>query len=45
MPSQKIAKLQKNWGNIGNVFRRIGEYDKAIQCHGKDLKIAKKLGD
>ena len=31
--------------NIGNVYQNIGQYQKAIECHRKDLKIAEELGD
>ena len=31
--------------NLGNAYNSIGQYQKAIVCHCKDLEIAEKLLD
>ena len=33
------------YGNLGNAYRSLGDYRKAIECHEKHLKIAKEIGD
>ena len=32
-------------GNLGNAYRSLGNYQKAIEYHEKDLKFAKELDD
>ena len=31
------------YGNVGNVYHSLGDYQKAIEYHEKDLKIAKEF--
>ncbi|MBD2470949.1 tetratricopeptide repeat protein [Nostoc sp. FACHB-145] len=31
--------------SLGNAYRSIGEYGKAIECHQKSLSIAEEIGD
>ena len=33
------------YGNMGNAYYSIARYEKAVDCHGKDLEIAEELGD
>ena len=33
------------YGNIGNAYRSLGDYRKAIEYHEKRLKIAKEICD
>ena len=33
------------YGNLGNAYKLLGDYQKAIEYHEKDLKIAKEIGD
>ena len=33
------------YGNLGNVYRLLGDYQKAIEYHERDLEIAKRIGD
>ncbi|XP_067046747.1 tetratricopeptide repeat protein 28-like [Acropora muricata] len=33
------------YGNLGIVYKSLGDYQKAIEYHEKDLKIAKEIGD
>jgi len=33
------------YGNLGNTYRSLGDYQKAIDYHEKHLKIAKQIGD
>ena len=35
----------RTYGNLGNAFQSQGNYRKAIECHEKDLKIAKEIGN
>ena len=48
----KIAKEIGDWagegkayGNLGNAYLSLGDYQKAIDYHEKRLKIAKEIGD
>ena len=34
-----------SYGNLGNAYRRLGDFKKAIECHERHLKIAKEVGD
>ena len=33
------------YGNLGNAYQSLGDYQKAIEYHEKRLKIAKEIGD
>ena len=33
------------YGNLGNAYQSLGDYQKAIEYHEKHLKIAKEIGD
>ena len=33
------------YGNLGNAYQSLGNFQKAIEYHEKDLKIAKEVGD
>ena len=33
------------YGNLGNAYHSLGDYQKAIEYHEKHLKIAKEIGD
>ena len=33
------------YGNLGNAYDSLGDYQKAIEYHEKHLKIAKEIGD
>ena len=33
------------YGNLGNAYQLLGDYQKAIEHHEKRLKIAKEIGD
>ena len=48
----KIAKEIGDWvgeggayGNLGNAYQSLGDYQKTIEYHEKRLKIAKEIGD
>ena len=32
-------------GNLGNAYDSLGQYEKAIQYHKKDLEISTAIGD
>ena len=33
------------YGNLGNVYQSLGDYQRAIEYQEKHLKIAKEIGD
>ena len=33
------------YGNLGNAYKSLGGYEKAIEYHTQDLTIAKEVGD
>ena len=33
------------YGNLGNAYQALGDYQEAIRYHEKHLKIAKEIGD
>ena len=33
------------YGNLGNAYKSLCDYQKAIEYHEKHLKIAKEIGD
>ncbi|XP_044167750.1 tetratricopeptide repeat protein 28-like, partial [Acropora millepora] len=35
----------QGYGNLGNAYQTLGDYQKAIEYHEKHLKIAKEIGD
>ena len=32
------------YGNLGKSYQSLGDFQKAIECHEKQLKIAKEIG-
>ena len=34
-----------SYGNLGNVYQSLGDYQKAIEYYKKHLKIAQEIGD
>ena len=40
-----MAGEGKAYGNLGNAYYSLGEFQKAIQYHERDLKISKEVGD
>ena len=39
------AGERMSYGNLGNAYRRLGDFKKAIEYHERHLKIAKEVGD
>lgn len=35
----------RTYGNLGNTYYLLGDFESAIQCHNERLKIAKEYGD
>lgn len=35
----------RTYGNLGNTYYLLGDFDAAIQCHQERLKIAREFGD
>lgn len=35
----------RTYGNLGNTYYLLGEFDSAIRCHLERLKIAREFGD
>ena len=40
-----MIRPKKAYGNLGNTYQSLGDYQKAIEYHEKVLKIAKEVAD
>ena len=40
-----IAGESRCYGNLGNTYNSLGDYQKAIEYHNQSLEIAKRIGD
>ena len=40
-----IGKERRAYGNLGNAYQSMADYQKAIEYHEKRLTIAKEIGD